>query len=97
MGIELNAEVLKYVHPSMHEAWAALGEKRFSYCIDYEKVLWFFGIAKRAGCKFYAGSDAHSHERLDGPKNYLPELVKDLGLDEKDKFVPEKERQERRE
>ena len=53
-----------------------------------ESVMRIFRIAKRCGCKFYCGSDAHSPATF---AEYLPVMekaVEMLNLTEEDKFIP---------
>ncbi len=45
-------------------------------------------FAKRAGCKFYACSDAHSLERLDVVEKVMPDIARELSLTEADRYVP---------
>ena len=91
VGIELNAASVYYSVPENREEYEALRPaKKYSQCVSYDKLLWLFGIAKRAGCKFYIGSDSHTHLRLDWPARVLPRLISDLVLEESDKFIPER-------
>ena len=50
-------------------------------------ILRPFVAAKKAGCKFYFGSDAHHPDMLDKAKQLFEKAVDDLKLEEKDKFV----------
>lgn len=49
-------------------------------------VLRPFRIAKKTGCKFYCGSDAHHPLRLDEAKAIYERAIDYLGLEESDKF-----------
>ena len=57
---------------------------------EAETVLRPFAIAKRCGCKFYCGSDAHEPEAFVGAIDRLKRAASLLGLDETDKFIPGK-------
>lgn len=54
---------------------------------EAQTVLRPYGIAKRCGCKFYLGSDAHHPHELDGAGVLFEKAVERLGLEERDKFV----------
>lgn len=54
---------------------------------EAETVLRPFRIAKKCGCKFYFGSDAHHPADLDATKEILENAIDLLGLEESDKFV----------
>lgn len=89
-GIELNAAVFIYTDPGQQEALQKMtDEARAGKCVSYDKMLWLFSLAKKAGCKFYLGSDSHTSLRLDWPRLYLDRICKDLGLTEQDRFLPE--------
>ena len=51
-----------------------------------EDILRLYRIAKKAGCKFYCGSDAHALEELSGVQNNLGELVNLLKLTDNEHF-----------
>lgn len=88
-GIELNAAAFIYTDPSKRNLYDTLSpEAKKSKCVSYDKMLWLFSLAKKAGCKFYLGSDAHDHRRLDWPGLYLPRICTDLGLTDNDRFMP---------
>lgn len=53
---------------------------------DADRALRVFKIAKRCGCKFYCGSDAHHPERFEVVIPRLERVVDYLGLTEDDKF-----------
>lgn len=57
-------------------------------CTDDEvdSVLRMFRIAKKCGCKFYMGSDAHHPDELDTIKAIFERAIDLLGLTEDDKF-----------
>lgn len=50
--------------------------------------LQLYRWAKRAGCRFYCGSDAHSRAALDSVGAILPEVARALELTGQDRFVP---------
>lgn len=52
-----------------------------------DTVLRMFRIAKRCGCKFYLGTDAHHPKDLYTMKDIFESAIDDLGLTEDDKFV----------
>lgn len=56
---------------------------------DEEKdiVLRPYKIAKKMGCKFYMGSDAHHPDALDNAKEIFERAIDLLELTEEDKFV----------
>jgi len=59
---------------------------------DKERVLRPYRIAKKAGCKFYLGSDVH---RVKGLIDYHPmftTIIDALCLEESDKFIIKKDR-----
>lgn len=88
-GIELNAASLAYTNPEMRPVYDAFSpERKEGCCIDHEKVVWLFSLAKEAGCKFYIGSDSHTSLRLDWPRKYLARICQDLGLEDSDRFIP---------
>jgi histidinol phosphatase-like PHP family hydrolase len=45
-------------------------------------------IAKKKGCKFYLGSDAHHPAPLDAARERFEAIVDALDLTEEDKFRP---------
>jgi HisJ family histidinol phosphate phosphatase len=53
-----------------------------------DDILRLYRIAKKAGCKFYCGSDAHSLEDLRGVQNNLNDVANLLNLTDYDRFVP---------
>lgn len=53
---------------------------------EADVVLRPYRIAKKCGCKFYCGSDAHHPASLDRAKNIFQRAVDMLGLTENDKF-----------
>ena len=53
---------------------------------EAETVLRPYRIAKKCGCKFYLGSDAHKPEGLDAAYKIFERAVDVLGLTEDDKF-----------
>lgn len=53
---------------------------------EVERILRVYRIAKRCGCKFYYGSDAHSGSRLEMAKQTAERIVELLDLEESDKF-----------
>lgn len=55
---------------------------------DVESVLRPFEIAKKEGCKFYLGSDAHHPAGLDNAPTIFADAIELLGLTEEDKFFP---------
>lgn len=56
-----------------------------------EDLLSIYRVAKEAGCKFYACSDAHAIEQLNVVPNLIPEIAKRLGLTEDDQYrIPKK-------
>ena len=50
-------------------------------------VLRPYIIAKKMGCKFYFGSDAHHPEELDAAKKIFEKAIDDLHLEENDGFT----------
>ena len=52
-----------------------------------DTVLRMFRIAKRCGCKFYLGTDAHHPKDLCGMREIFAEAIDSLGLTEDDKFL----------
>lgn len=52
-----------------------------------ERILRVYRIAKKCGCKFYMGSDAHKECYLDGGYNRFCRIVDLLELEESDKFT----------
>ena len=61
-------------------------------CLDDENrdiILRPFRIAKKCGCKFYYGSDAHKKREFAADKNLFP-IIELLTLTEDDKFVIKK-------
>ncbi len=55
---------------------------------ETETVLRPMLAAKRCGCKFYCGSDAHKPKHFPGAKQRFERAVSLLGLTEDDKFLP---------
>ena len=53
---------------------------------ETDTVLRMFRIAKKAGCKFYCGSDAHSPEDFEETDKLFNRAIKLLDLKESDKF-----------
>ena len=53
---------------------------------EAQTVLRMFEIAKKCGCKFYLGSDAHHPDALDGAKAIFERAIDYLELKETDKF-----------
>lgn len=70
LGIELNGANVGYGRP----------EK------EAESILRMFHIAKKCGCKFYFGSDAHHPHELTHMKEAFEWTVEKLGLEESDKI-----------
>lgn len=80
------------------ELFSKLAEKKagfelnfpiFSYDVDnLEKILRPYRIAKKCGCKFYFGSDAHHPNGLDTALAQFEAIVDALDLKESDKFTP---------
>ena len=62
---------------------------------ETETVLRPFVIAKRCGCKFYCGSDAHAPEDFTHAIQRFERAVDLLGLTEEDKFLPARQQGER--
>lgn len=88
-GIELNATAFVYTDPEQRATYESFPpEKKKWQCASYDKMLWLFSLAKKAGCKFYIGSDAHTALRIDWPRRYLARICEDLGLTEADRFIP---------
>ena len=56
---------------------------------ETETVLRPFLIAKRCGCRFYCGSDAHKPEEFVNAMELFERAVNLLDLTEDDKFLPE--------
>lgn len=54
---------------------------------EKETILRPYRIAKRCGCKFYCGSDAHTPSEFEGYKEIMERAVDLLGLTEDDKFI----------
>ena len=54
---------------------------------DAETVLRIYKIAKKCGCKFYLGSDAHRPNAFENTQNVFERAVNLLGLTEEDKFI----------
>jgi HisJ family histidinol phosphate phosphatase len=72
VSIEINAAVF-------HEA---LGKYDDTY--HDESFIRIFKIAKKCGCLFHFGSDAHSLESLKARKESLEKIVEEIGIEEKD-------------
>lgn len=53
---------------------------------EADSVLRMFRIAKKCGCKFYLGSDAHHPKGLDNAKEIFERAIELLKLTEDDKF-----------
>ena len=53
---------------------------------EADTVLRPFRIAKRCGCKFYLGSDAHRPSTFDGTRAVFERAIELLGLTEDDRF-----------
>ena len=47
----------------------------------------FYDTAKKAGCKFYFGSDSHHPSEFENRKQYFEEIIDFLDLKETDKFI----------
>lgn len=91
-GIEFNSDTFKWSHPSVKDELEKLPPaSRHGKCTSYDKLLWLYSLAKKAGCKFYIGSDSHTHLRLDWPKMYISRIIDDLKLEESDRFFPQKQ------
>ena len=58
----------------------------FKLAGENEIVLKPYRIAKKCGCKFYCGSDAHSPKHLDEAKEVFEKTIDILNLTENDKF-----------
>lgn len=56
-----------------------------------DAVLRIFKIAKKSGCKFYMGSDAHHPQGLDEARALFEKAVDALELTEDDKFIIKKD------
>ena len=54
---------------------------------EKELVLRPYRIAKKCGCKFYCGSDAHSPTHFETMKDLMEKGIAALGLTEEDKFI----------
>lgn len=54
---------------------------------EKEIILRPYMIAKRMGCKFYFGSDAHHPDELDAAKGIFERAIDDLKLEEGDGFT----------
>lgn len=54
---------------------------------EKEIILRPYMIAKRMGCKFYFGSDAHHPDELDAAKGIFERAIDDLKLEEGDGFA----------
>lgn len=64
-------------------------DMRFSEA-EAQTILRMFEIAKKCGCKFYLGSDAHHPDGLDEAKAIFERAIDYLELKETDKFHIEK-------
>lgn len=53
---------------------------------ELERIMRMYKIAKKQGCKFYLGSDAHHPEELDGAIERFSKIIDILDLTEEDKF-----------
>lgn len=60
-------------------------DMKFETC-EADTVLRPYKIAKRCGCKFYMGSDAHHPKELDEAKEIFERAIDLLDLTENDKF-----------
>ena len=54
---------------------------------ETDTVLRPYRIAKKCGCKFYLGCDAHHPKDFDGAKKTFEKAINLLGLEESDKFI----------
>ena len=54
---------------------------------ELESILRPYKIAKKCGCKFYLGSDAHTQDGFIGAKENFEKIVDLLELEESDKFT----------
>jgi len=54
---------------------------------EEDAVIDFYKLAKKCGCKFYFGTDAHTPNDFKGRKAVAERAVELLGLTEDDKFV----------
>jgi hypothetical protein len=74
IGIELNSAAI-------HSAWALWPDKK-------DAMLRIYRMAKKAGCLFYCGSDAHHNEELERcpVPDIIPPIIDILDLTEKDRF-----------
>jgi histidinol phosphatase-like PHP family hydrolase len=54
-----------------------------------DEWLRLYRMAKKAGCLFYCGSDAHARNQLEMNKikKYLPETIEALELTEDDRYI----------
>lgn len=75
VSIEINAAIF-------HEALGKYDDK----CHD-ESYIRIFKIAKKSGCLFHFGSDAHSLDNFKERIEPLKKIVNDIGIEEKD-IVP---------
>lgn len=76
-------------------AEVGIGVEINSYDMNFDEheakiILRPFEIAKRCGCKFYLGSDAHHPDALDGAKDIFLRAIDYLELKESDKFYIKK-------
>lgn len=53
---------------------------------NYERVLRPYRIAKKCGCKFYVGSDAHHPKQFEGFRENFTQIAALLDLQESDRF-----------
>ena len=54
---------------------------------DADIILRPFKIAKKCGCKFYLGTDAHHPDKFETAHKIFSRAIDMLGLEETDKFV----------
>lgn len=64
-----------------------LSESNFSD-LERDSVFRIYRVAKKCGCKFYLGSDAHHPAKFEQAKSIFQQAVDLLELTEKDKFYP---------
>ena len=55
---------------------------------ELERILRPYRIAKKCGCKFYLGCDAHHPAQLDAAREKFAYIIDHLELTEEDKFRP---------
>ena len=54
---------------------------------EVDTVYRIFRVAKKCGCKFYLGSDAHERSSFDNVDIVFARAIEILGLQEEDKFL----------